>query len=168
MSIWHTLVSGFVGPTGDNEVEVVSTKPDPPKIRLAVESDKVESNLGSISFNTRRVDGSGTHDEMAYVMGRLTADKKGGAVYIAAAPAKGANCQEVFYIDNGTAIFRVPVQFLAGCSGCGGGGSMPRYVALRAVANNRLVCAEAAGEQPLIANRDAIGPWETFEVVPIS
>lgn len=36
-------------------------------------------------------------------------------------------------------------------------------IALRA-ANSRYVCNESNGGQPLIANRDAIGPWETFEV----
>jgi hypothetical protein len=36
--------------------------------------------------------------------------------------------------------------------------------ALRAQANGRLVCAENAGALPLIANRDRIGLWETFEI----
>lgn len=40
-------------------------------------------------------------------------------------------------------------------------------IALRSMANGRLVCAENAGKQPLIANRDAVGEWETFEVVPL-
>lgn len=38
-------------------------------------------------------------------------------------------------------------------------------IALRSMANGRLVCAEDAGKQPLIANRDQPGPWETFEVI---
>lgn len=37
-------------------------------------------------------------------------------------------------------------------------------VALRAAANGRLVCAENAGALPLVANRDRVGSWETFEV----
>ncbi|GAB1817078.1 GDSL-type esterase/lipase family protein [Herbidospora sp. RD11066] len=38
-------------------------------------------------------------------------------------------------------------------------------IALRSRANNMIVAAEAAGAQPLIANRTAVGPWETFTVV---
>jgi DNA-directed RNA polymerase specialized sigma24 family protein len=36
------------------------------------------------------------------------------------------------------------------------------WVALFAHANSRFVTAEAAGSQPLIANRTAIGSWEQF------
>jgi lysophospholipase L1-like esterase len=39
----------------------------------------------------------------------------------------------------------------------------PPVVSLRAHANGRLVTAEAAGAQPLIANRDAVGAWEQFD-----
>jgi len=37
--------------------------------------------------------------------------------------------------------------------------------ALRCTVNNKFVCAENQGEQPLIANRDAALSWETFEEV---
>ena len=30
-----------------------------------------------------------------------------------------------------------------------------------------IVVAEAAGAQPLIANRDAIGPWEEFDLIEL-
>ena len=43
----------------------------------------------------------------------------------------------------------------------GGGGS----TSLVAAANGRYVCAESAGTQPLVANRDAIGLWEQFDLV---
>ena len=45
-------------------------------------------------------------------------------------------------------------------------GSAANHVraALVAKANGRLVCAENAGAQPLIANRTQVGPWETFEL----
>ena len=104
------LTKGFFATIGDNETTIVSTVPDPPKLRLAVDADKVESNLGALSFNTRRVDGSETQDERGLVMGRLTANTLGGAVYIAVSPSQHAAVREVFYIDNGAAIFRVPVQ----------------------------------------------------------
>lgn len=35
-------------------------------------------------------------------------------------------------------------------------------VALRSMANNKIVAAESAGGAPLIANRDAVGSWERF------
>lgn len=38
-------------------------------------------------------------------------------------------------------------------------------IALRSMANGKLVCAEDNGKQPLIANRDNPGAWETFEVI---
>src|SRR5262249_26998612 len=39
-----------------------------------------------------------------------------------------------------------------------GGGN----VAFRSRANGMYVCAENAGNNPLVANRGAVGPWETF------
>jgi hypothetical protein len=41
-------------------------------------------------------------------------------------------------------------------------------VAFQSKTNGKYVCAESAGAQPLIANRDAIGPWETFTLVPLN
>ena len=41
----------------------------------------------------------------------------------------------------------------------------PGAVALRALVNGRLVCAENAGAASLIANRGAIGLWETFDLI---
>jgi hypothetical protein len=38
-------------------------------------------------------------------------------------------------------------------------------ISLRAHANSLYVCADNAGANPLIANRTAIGPWETFDVL---
>lgn len=38
-------------------------------------------------------------------------------------------------------------------------------VSFRSLANGKLVCAENAGASPLISNRDAVGPWEQFEMV---
>lgn len=48
-----------------------------------------------------------------------------------------------------------------------GGGQPPKAIALRARANGKLVCAENDGSQPLIANRDAVGEWETFDVIVV-
>ncbi|MYS19120.1 hypothetical protein GTW78_02340, partial [Streptomyces sp. SID4948] len=50
----------------------------------------------------------------------------------------------------------------------GGGGTPPGQttaISLRAHANNQYVTAENAGAAALIANRTAIGPWETFDEI---
>jgi len=81
------------------------------KVRLAILKALVDSNIGAISWNTAEWIGSELRQqEMAYLMGRLTADKTGGAVYLAIRPAGKDTTEEVFYIDNGVAIFHVPVQ----------------------------------------------------------
>ena len=49
-----------------------------------------------------------------------------------------------------------------------GGGTPPppsTVISLRAHANNMYVTADNAGASPLIANRTAIGPWESFDVL---
>lgn len=157
-----TLPWGYLESYDDNEIAIVSTIPDPPKVRLAVQAERVESNLGAVSFNLRRPDGR--HEEYGLVMGRLTPDRQEGAVYVALRPRGQQECREVLYLDPGAAIFRVPVS--APNVGMPAPG-LPRRIALRAVANGRLVCAEDAGRQSLIANRDLVGPWETFEVIAL-
>lgn len=110
---------GWIGTYDDNEIEVVSTISDPPKVRLAVQQGRQESNLGSFSFNLRREDGR--HEEFGYVMGRLAPNKQEGALYVALRPAGQDNCKEVLYIDPKVALFRVPVVApnLSGGSGKG-------------------------------------------------
>jgi lysophospholipase L1-like esterase len=51
-----------------------------------------------------------------------------------------------------------------------GGGTNPHssgVVSLRAQANGKLVTADSAGAEPLIANRDVIGPWEQFDLIDL-
>jgi hypothetical protein len=40
-------------------------------------------------------------------------------------------------------------------------------IALKA-ANGQYVCAESGGNDVLVANRDAIGPWEQFTIIETS
>lgn len=40
-------------------------------------------------------------------------------------------------------------------------------VSLKAHANNKFVTAENTGTDPLIANRDTVGLWETFDEVDL-
>jgi hypothetical protein len=47
----------------------------------------------------------------------------------------------------------------------GTGAGTPTVISLRARANGMYVCADNAGASALIANRTAIGPWETFDVL---
>lgn len=152
---------GWIGTFDDNEIEIVSTIPDPPKVRLAVQAGKVESNLGAVSANIRREDGR--HEEYGLAMFRLTADRQEGAAYLALRRRGHASVSEMFYIDPGAAIFRVPVV----APNLGRSSMAGTRIALRSLSNGRIVCAEMAGESALIANRDVAGPWETFEVIEV-
>lgn len=44
-------------------------------------------------------------------------------------------------------------------------GQLSGRIALRAAVDNQLVCAEAGGQKPLIANRSAALAWEQFDVI---
>jgi beta-glucosidase len=57
---------------------------------------------------------------------------------------------------------------LTGTVAINGGGTGPApVVSFRAHANGRLVTAENAGAAALIANRDAVGPWEQFDEIDL-
>ncbi len=43
-------------------------------------------------------------------------------------------------------------------------GGFRTRAAFTSLANNKVVCADNAGALPLVANRDRVGPWESFEV----
>jgi hypothetical protein len=47
----------------------------------------------------------------------------------------------------------------------GGTGPVGTVISLRAMANNMIVTADNAGASPLIANRTAIGTWESFDLI---
>jgi hypothetical protein len=46
-------------------------------------------------------------------------------------------------------------------------GNYPRKIALRNLANGKIVAAEITQTGWLRANRDTVGPWEQFELVPL-
>ena len=50
-------------------------------------------------------------------------------------------------------------------TGTGGGGTATGVISLRARANGMIVTADNAGASALIANRTAVGGWETFRLV---
>jgi hypothetical protein len=58
-----------------------------------------------------------------------------------------------------------PTQPVVSGGGGGGGTGTGTVISLRARANNKYVTADNAGADPLIANRDAIGAWEQFDVI---
>src|SRR3990167_5720196 len=107
MGIIANFPWGYIGTYDDNEIEIVSTIPDPPKVRLAVKDSLVESNMGAVTFNLKRPDGR--HEEYAYVMGRLTATKDAGAIYLGVRPQGEQNVRQVAYLDSTVALFSVPV-----------------------------------------------------------
>jgi len=45
-----------------------------------------------------------------------------------------------------------------------GGMTFPKRIALKSLANGKIVAAEINSSKALVANRDAIGPWEQFEL----
>jgi len=45
---------------------------------------------------------------------------------------------------------------------------LPLPVVLKSAVNNKYVCAESLGAEPLIANRHEAGVWETFDLLPQS
>lgn len=133
-------IVGWLGTINDNEIELNTTMNDPVKVRLAINEGVVESNLGAISWNRSRNDGQ--HHEDALIGGRLTANKQGGAVAIAVRPQHGnnnENVREVFYIDDGVAIFRVPIQ------APGLGGASPVKVS-RFYSDNGRYCYNVQGD----------------------
>jgi len=82
---------------------------------------------------------------------------------------RGTTDEMHFEIDvsPGDAQLTALVQKINGGGTAGGGAAGGgQVVGLRARANGRVVCAEAAGGTSLIANRTAVGPWETFTIVP--
>lgn len=157
------LPDGYFGPYDQNEVRLVATRDDPVKYRGGVRQDVLEgTNLCGLSGNITRMDGR--DEEYGLVMIRLAPNRQDGAIELCTRKAGEAQPDGRAYIDAYGAHFHVPVY----APNLGGGGGMPTRIALRSLANGRLVCAEAAGTQPLQANRDAVGPWETFEVIPVA
>lgn len=146
---------GYAAPYDDNEIQIVSTISDPPKIRLGVEAGKVESNLGAISFNIVRPDGR--HEEMALVQGRLTADKQAGALYIAIRPRGGQEVKEAVYIDSNHFISHAAI--LAPNIGTPEVGKF----AIK-THHGFYLCVTPEGK---LETRDKIDVWETFTLIPV-
>jgi hypothetical protein len=70
----------------------------------------------------------------------------------------------------GAGHFSMVTRTTNGFSTCmtNAGGVDDNYVALRNSSTGLIVSAENAGSSPLVANRYAVGPWELFNVHPIS
>lgn len=91
----------------DNGLTVESKIADPAELSVSIDADKVESNIGKVRFDLRRSDG--VHEEYAYVMGRLTADKQEGAIYFAVKKRGEQQAREVLYIDPNGITSQIPI-----------------------------------------------------------
>ena len=104
------LPHGWVGTYDDNEVEIVSTISDPPKLRLGVEADKLSGddfNLAAVTGNLVRSDGR--HEEYGGYRVGLSPDREGGALRLFVRDGNG-NEKEIAYMDAERVVFHVPVS----------------------------------------------------------
>lgn len=133
-----------------NELLVDSKVEDPAKVRMGAPAGEA---LGALSGD--RLEG-GTRLEKVLVIFKDT-PQGGQYEFFAQMPGTSddAGMKRLLTLDNTGATFYVPVK------------SAKRKIALRSLANGKLVCAENGGNDPLIANRDYPGLWETFEVVEL-
>lgn len=105
------LPFGYIETFDDNEVTIVSTISDPVKIRLAIQEDQVEANLGFLSFNTVRSDGE--QDEWAAIGPRLITRPDGSrfcAIAVCARGPESEHVQEVLLIAPHGVWFNVPLR----------------------------------------------------------
>lgn len=158
MSVIAELPYGSVESFDDNEVTIISEIADPPKLRLAVPDDLVEANIGAISCNTRRANGE--QDEYVTFGARALSDGR-WAFFVAVRYPGEQDVREVLLATSDGIYGNEPFK------GSGSGIQPGDKIALRSMSNGKLVCAEGDGSQPLIANRDSVGEWETFEVVKV-
>lgn len=149
------LPNGSVESFDANEVAIISDIADPSKLRLAIPEDLVESNLGAVSCNTRRVDGE--QDERVTFGARSLGDGR-WAFFVSVQYPGEQQVREVLLATSDGLYANVPIK---------GEVRLPKTIALRARANGKLVCAEGDGSQPLIANRDSVGEWEMFDVIVV-
>ena len=90
------LPGGALEAYDDNEINLRSDIKDPGKYRTSVDDGKVESNLGSVSHNTRRPNGE--LDERVQYGGRLLGDGT-PAFFVALAINKGDPVSEHLVIS---------------------------------------------------------------------
>lgn len=150
------LVAGWFGSyaRSTNEMELVATDDDPAGLRGGKTWRSGRGwNLFKISGNIVRDDG--VHEEYGLIRFRLAPNEREGAIECVVRNEQGGETA-IFYADAHGVHFGVPVHFPR------------RRIALQAEANGKLVCAEGAGNQPLIANRTDVGQWETFEEIEVS
>jgi hypothetical protein len=93
-------------------------------------------------------------------------DANGSAVFSAQTGSKGVNTLAIdecgVSLSNGTSEF-----WRQGSTMCPGLPPATQSLSITARANQRYVCAENGGGNPLIADRDAVGDWESFQLVDL-
>jgi hypothetical protein len=106
------------------------------------------------------IDGSGTTVVGPQTNATFTIPAQAGRSYLVE-PSGSPTTTLPFAAVSGTAATQA--RHLGAVSiGLGGTGNA---VSFRAHANGMYVCADNNGSAPLIANRTAIGPWETFDML---
>lgn len=139
---------------------------DPVKIRLG----SIGHTKGGVSFELQRQDG--VWEEIVTLTVRQDERersdpfKRTGELEITVRHDQPGVPDDQQFIK--VALFRWDgIRLFVPIMGMGAGTGVSRHIALRSLANGRLVCAENAGQEPLIANRDVRDIWETFEVVDV-
>ena len=149
------LPEGRIEKFDDQEIKHASDIADPAKYRFSIPEDLLgpgSTNLGMVSCNTERPDGE--LDEHVTFGARQLSDGR-WAFFVSVRYPNEAEVKEVLLATSDGFYTNVPVK------------AIPKTIALRARANGKLVCADGAGSQPLIANRNFIGEWEMFDVIVI-
>jgi hypothetical protein len=101
----------------------------------------------------------------ATTAGTLTIPAQAGKSYLVERTSSPTNAQPFAALTGTPAtaakrLDRAMIGLAGGASGPGNG-----TISLRARANGKLVTADNAGANPLIANRDTIGTWEQFDLI---
>jgi len=85
-------------------------------------------------------------------------------VYSKTGLANGTHTIKIVNKTPQVAIIDAFKVYTSGSGGGGGGAPIGQTIAMRAMANGQIVCADNVGADPLIANRASVGPWEQFVV----
>ena len=113
------LPAGYFGPTGDNEVEIVSTKDDPSGYRLSKLLGFIGRSIGKISWSWKRQFDT-ADEEVVLIQGKRDGRREGnpydlsGEIYIGVRNGDIADADagmiEVATIRHDSVTFHVPVN----------------------------------------------------------
>lgn len=157
------LPGGYIG-TGVNEWWIVSTIDDPPKVR---QGSKRHTIYGCYSGN--HVEDGGTQREKVLVIHRQDEEflgQHGGSIDIFLQRPGTTDDRNMVRVETITTRYKklyVPL-ILADGSIAGGGAAPAGQVAIQ-THHGFVLCVTPQGR---LETRTAIGPWETFRLVPVA